>query len=44
MSRGSKDGSFGLAITREMTERLGGRITVRSSREEGTVFTVSFRI
>lgn len=45
-SRGSKDGSFGLglAITREMTERLGGKITARSSREEGTLFTVSFRI
>ena len=45
-SRGSKDGSFGLglAITREMTERLGGKITARSSREEGTIFTVSFRI
>ena len=45
-SRGSKDGSFGLglAITREMTERLEGKITARSSREEGTIFTVSFRI
>ena len=49
-SRGSKDGSckdgsfgLGLAITREMTERLGGKITVRSSRKEGTIFTVSFR-
>lgn len=45
-SRGSKDGSFGLglAITRKMTERLRGKITARSSREEGTIFTVSFRI
>ena len=43
-SRTNSAGSFGLglAITKEMVERLGGTISVTSSREEGTVFSVTF--
>ena len=43
-SRTNSDGSFGLglAITKEMVERLGGTISVTSSQEEGTVFSVTF--
>lgn len=33
---------LGLSIAREMVERLGGEITVTSSPEQGTVFTVRF--
>lgn len=43
-SRTNSAGSFGLglAITKEMAERLGGTISVTSSQEEGTVFSVTF--
>ena len=42
-SRQGKAGGhgLGLAITKQMVERLGGDITVQSSVEEGTVFTFS---
>lgn len=41
-SRKSESGSFGLglAITKEMVEKLGGEISVSSSAEDGTVFQV----
>lgn len=40
-SRGSAQGhGLGLAIVRQLTENLGGSITVRSSEAEGTVFLV----
>lgn len=43
-SRTNSAGSFGLglAITKEMVERLGGTISVTSSQEEGTIFSVTF--
>ena len=43
-SRKSESGSFGLglAITKEMIEKLGGEISVSSSAEDGTVFQVTF--
>ena len=43
-SRTNSAGSFGLglAITKEMVERLGGTIAVASSEEDGTVFSVMF--
>ena len=43
-SRGGPQRGFGLglAITREMTLRLGGTISVTSSEGEGTTFTVTF--
>ena len=43
-SRTNSAGSFGLglAITKEMVERLGGTISVTSSQEEGTTFSVTF--
>ncbi len=43
-SRTNSAGSFGLglAITKEMTQRLGGTISVASSEAEGTVFCVTF--
>ena len=43
-SRTNSAGSFGLglAITKEMVERMGGTISVTSSQEEGTVFSVTF--
>ena len=43
-SRTNSAGSFGLglAITKEMVERLGGTISVTSSQKEGTVFSVTF--
>ena len=31
----------GLAITKEMVEKLGGEISVSSSAEDGTVFQVT---
>ena len=42
-SRKSESGSFGLglAITKEMVEKLGGEISVSSSAEGGTVFQVT---
>ena len=41
-SRQNETGSFGLglAITKEMTEKLGGKITVESGPQTGTVFKV----
>ena len=41
-SRKNESGSFGLglAITKEMVERLGGEISVSTSAEDGTVFQV----
>ena len=43
-SRQNPSGSFGLglAITKEMTEKLHGTITVSSTPEEGTTFRVCF--
>lgn len=43
-SRQNETGSFGLglAITWEMTEKLGARITAESSPQGGTVFRVAF--
>ena len=43
-SRTDSQGSFGLglAITKEMTQRLGGTIAVTSSEAEGTIFRVTF--
>ncbi len=43
-SRTGSQGSFGLglAITKEMTQRLGGTIAVTSSEAEGTTFRVTF--
>lgn len=43
-SRTNSQGSFGLglAITKEMTQRLGGTIAVASSEAEGTTFRVTF--
>jgi len=43
-SRTNSQGSFGLglAITKEMTQRLGGTIAVTSSEAEGTTFRVTF--
>lgn len=43
-SRSGSRGGFGLglAITREMTERLGGTLSVISRQGEGTTFTVTF--
>ena len=45
-SRKNEYGSFGLglAITKEMTEKLGGEISVSSSAEDGTVFQVALRL
>lgn len=45
-SRKNESGSFGLglAITKEMTEKLGGEISVSSSAEDGTVFQVALRL
>ena len=45
-SRKSESGSFGLglAITKEMAEKLGGEISVSSSAEDGTVFQVTLRL
>ena len=45
-SRKSESGSFGLglAITKEMAEKLGGEISVSSSVEDGTVFQVTLRL
>ena len=45
-SRKSKSGSFGLglAITKEMAEKLGGEILVASTAEAGTVFQVIFSL
>lgn len=42
-SRRSESGSLGLglAITKEMAEKLGGEISVSSSAEDGTVFQVT---
>ena len=42
-SRRNESGSFGLglAITKEMTEKLGGTVTVTSTEQEGTVFRVT---
>lgn len=41
-SRKSESGSFGLglAITKEMAEKLGGEISAASTAEAGTVFQV----
>ncbi len=41
-SRQNETGSFGLglAITKEMTEKIGGKITVESGPQTGTVFKV----
>lgn len=43
-SRTNSQGSFGLglAITKEMTQRLGGSVTAASSEAEGTTFQVLF--
>lgn len=43
-SRTNSEGSFGLglAITKEMTQRLGGSVTAASSEAEGTTFRVIF--
>lgn len=43
-SRTNSQGSFGLglAITKEMTQRLGGSVTAASSESEGTTFRVLF--
>lgn len=43
-SRQHESGSFGLglAITKEMVEKLGGAITVTSSAEKGTTFCITF--
>lgn len=43
-SRTNSQGSFGLglAITKEMTQRLGGSVTTASSEAEGTTFRVIF--
>lgn len=43
-SRTNSQGSFGLglAITKEMTQRLGGSVTAASSEAEGTTFRVLF--
>ena len=45
-SRKNEYGSFGLglAITKEMAEKLGGEISVSSSAEDGTVFQVALRL
>ncbi len=45
-SRKSESGSFGLglAITKEMAEKLGGEISVASTAEAGTVFQVIFSL
>lgn len=45
-SRKNESGSFGLglAITKEMAEKLGGEISVSSSAEDGTVFQVALRL
>ena len=45
-SRKNESGSFGLglAITKEMVEKLGGEISVSSSAEDGTVFQVALRL
>lgn len=44
-SRGNASGGhgLGLSITKQMTERLGGSITVTSEPENGTAFTVSLK-
>ena len=43
-SRQNDSNSFGLglAITRQMIQRLGGDISAASSPEEGTIFRVTF--
>lgn len=45
-SRKNEYGSFGLglAITKEMAEKLDGEISVSSSAEDGTVFQVALRL
>ena len=45
-SRKSESGSFGLglAITKEMAEKLGGEISVASTAEAGTVLQVIFSL
>ena len=45
-SRKNESGSFGLglAITKEMVEKLGGEISAVSSTKDGTVFQVALRL
>ena len=45
-SRKNESGSFGLglAITKEMAEKLGGEISAVSSTKDGTVFQVALRL
>jgi len=37
-------GGIGLALTRELVERMGGNIQVKSSKGEGSIFTISLPV
>ncbi len=44
LSRSHEGSGLGLAITRRLVELMGGTISVRSKKDQGSTFTVSFPI
>ena len=43
-TKGDKGTGLGLYITKQIIERSGGRISVNSQEEKGTVFTLEFKV